>query len=362
MPNVFNAGNVVKQLIWTRVTVNDEIRSTIEHRATNEFALFNNGITVLSDGTFLNERIGQKDRAQLTLVNPQIINGGQTAYVLSQLYRDYQGPERDRIFGEKEVLVKIITFDGDEKLPEQKKLDLIDSISRATNSQTVVSKADRRSNESDLKKLQKRCFESFGIWLERKRGEFTDGVREGYLDPSIIVDRNLFIRAIAIARGDLKQAGAKRIFAKSDFGAYVNAPYEEFRRYNLSLRVLRSIHEESGVKRSRIQWNTVSRAYVAMLLLSERTSTGEASDIVISECVSLTNRYWTRFRRFLAEKYPEVRFRHIRKGQGMVFSMNSYFNFIKVGVQADVREFFAAPDKYQAEELESATVDESSDE
>ena len=43
--------------------VNAEIRKSIEKRTTNEFALFNNGITILSDETHVNERIGQKDRA-----------------------------------------------------------------------------------------------------------------------------------------------------------------------------------------------------------------------------------------------------------------------------------------------------------
>lgn len=90
--------------------VNQEIRRSIEARRSNEFALFNNGITILSDETYLNERIGQKDRAQLTLVNPQIINGGQTAYTLSQIYRDNLTGDLESIFGEKEVLVKIITL------------------------------------------------------------------------------------------------------------------------------------------------------------------------------------------------------------------------------------------------------------
>ncbi|TOO19281.1 AIPR family protein, partial [Vibrio parahaemolyticus] len=60
-------------------TVNNEIYSTIKNKNTNEFALFNNGITMLSDETNVNERIGQKDKAQILISNPQIINGGQTA-------------------------------------------------------------------------------------------------------------------------------------------------------------------------------------------------------------------------------------------------------------------------------------------
>ena len=42
--------------------VNAAIREIIERSCTNEFALFNNGITMLSDETYVNERIGQKGR------------------------------------------------------------------------------------------------------------------------------------------------------------------------------------------------------------------------------------------------------------------------------------------------------------
>lgn len=114
-------------------SVNTEIRRSIEGRTTNEFALFNNGITIVSDETHINERIGQKDRAQLTLVNPQIINGGQTAYTLSQIYKENLASS-ETVFGQKEVLVKIITFEPSAHLDEARKLELIEDISRATNS------------------------------------------------------------------------------------------------------------------------------------------------------------------------------------------------------------------------------------
>ena len=324
--------------------VNDEIRRSIENRTSNEFALFNNGITVLSDGTFLNERIGQKDQAQLTLLNPQIINGGQTAYTLSQIYRDHQEPHRAQIFGEKEVLVKIITFDSEEKLEEQKKLDLIGAISRATNSQTVVSHADRRSNETDLKRLQERCFDSFGIWLERKRGEFMDGVREGYIDPALITDRNLFIRAAALAKGDLGQASAKKPFVNSNFGSYVDAPEEQFHRYNLALQVLRWIHEGAGPNRSRLRFDVVSKAYVAMILVSEKTAESEAGANLISECAALTKRHWIGFRAYLEAKYTDDDYWQTSKRQGKVFNLNKYFK--RPHVTDDIREFFAQPENF----------------
>lgn len=43
--------------------VNTSIRETILNKETNEFALFNNGITMLSDETYINEKIGQKKQS-----------------------------------------------------------------------------------------------------------------------------------------------------------------------------------------------------------------------------------------------------------------------------------------------------------
>ena len=55
--------------------VNPQIANTVKNKSTNEFALFNNGITILSDDTQINSQVAKKDRAQLIITNPQIING-----------------------------------------------------------------------------------------------------------------------------------------------------------------------------------------------------------------------------------------------------------------------------------------------
>lgn len=51
-------------------TVNKEISKTVTARDTNEFALFNNGITMLSEGTNFNERVGSIGEAQVVVTNP----------------------------------------------------------------------------------------------------------------------------------------------------------------------------------------------------------------------------------------------------------------------------------------------------
>jgi hypothetical protein len=193
--------------------VNDSIRSTIISGTTNEFALLNNGITMISDETNINEKIGQKNKAQLFVKNPQIINGGQTAYTLSRIYQE-NFAEAERTFAGKEVLLKVITL----ALPTQDETagkdsaTLIDRISTATNRQTAVTNSDRHSNDEGFASLQKSVFDQVGVLFERKRGEFGDGVREGYLDQDQIVDRNTFARIFFAANGRLGEGSSKRAF------------------------------------------------------------------------------------------------------------------------------------------------------
>jgi len=194
--------------------VNGAIRNTILHRGKNEFALYNNGITMLSDETNLNERIGQRNKARLNVRNPQIINGGQTAYTLSRIYEEQPAEKRTATFEGKEVLLKVITLTSGSGARDEDKAKLIEAISEATNLQTAVITADRYSNEAVNLRLQKTMFDRYGLLFERKRGEFQDGLRNGYIKAAQIVERNLFFRIMFAANGDLKRAIQKRLFAR----------------------------------------------------------------------------------------------------------------------------------------------------
>lgn len=207
-------------------SVNKEIHNTITQKNTNEFALFNNGITMLSDETSVNERIGQKDKAQIVISNPQIINGGQTAFTLSRIYQNIQnGVESGDVFDDKEVLLKIITFGEHSASSEIKKRSLIESISKATNRQNEVSEADRRSNDKIQIDLQELLFDKFGYYYERKKGEFADGIKDKYITRNQIIDRELLLR-LAICC-DMQPAVARRssgkfLFQESNFTKYLN--------------------------------------------------------------------------------------------------------------------------------------------
>jgi hypothetical protein len=193
----------------TNNTVNKEIASTITNVSTNEFALYNNGITMLSSGTEFSEKIGQKDKAQVIITQPQIINGGQTAFTLSRIYEEnLNNGNLDELFGNKEVLLKVITFPDKEQDDNRDQLNLIEAISKATNQQTPVEEADRRSNDRIQIEIQNAIFNSFGYFYERKRGEYADGIKAGYIQRSQVIDRELFLRLCKTC--DMKPSEARR--------------------------------------------------------------------------------------------------------------------------------------------------------
>ena len=208
-------------------SVNSEIANTILHKSTNEFALFNNGITMLSDKTIINKRIAKKEKGQLIVTNPQIINGGQTAYTLSRIYEDVlNGNKDEKVFKNKEVLLKVITFEElEDSNEEEQKLRLIEAISKATNQQTQVSEADRRSNDKIQIDLQNLIYNDYGLFYQRKAGEYGEGLRSKYISRDQIIDRELFIRLILASSGKPSQArrsGSNTLFKKNNFDNVVN--------------------------------------------------------------------------------------------------------------------------------------------
>lgn len=182
--------------------INPKIKNTIIKKRTNEIALYNNGITILSDDTSFSSQVALKDTAQLIIKNPQIINGGQTAYTFANIYEndlDYM-----EHFQEKEVLVKIITFLGE--YDEESKLKLIEELSKATNEQTPVKEADRRANDKVQVKYQRQIYRDFGYFYNRKMGEFHDGLRQNFITRDKIVDRTIFMRAASAIQGEVAKA------------------------------------------------------------------------------------------------------------------------------------------------------------
>lgn len=226
--------------------VNDSIRETILNNETNEFALYNNGITLLSDETYINEKIGQKNKAQLTVKNPQIINGGQTSYTLSRIYDEYKNKNPEILFQEKEVLLKIITLIDNNS--HNDKLGFIGEISNATNKQTPVINADKFANEILHQNIQKKVFDKYGFLYERKRGEFSDGLKDGYISKSLIIERNLFLRLFYSSNGMVNKGSRKKLFQKNIFSDLDINNEEAFDNFFLGYHVFNHLFDNKKSK------------------------------------------------------------------------------------------------------------------
>jgi hypothetical protein len=192
-------------------SVNENIRASITDHEKNNFAILNNGITILSDNVSISESTGKQNEGQLILTRPQILNGGQTAYTLSTIYDEYEKKPKNPLDG-KEVLLKIVTPIKGSTGVDSKFIEL---ISNATNQQNEVSEADRRSNHDIQIELQKKLYNDYGYLYERKAGEFHDGIQNGFVDKKLVIDRFKFIKAYWAFKGE--PAAARRTSEKVVF-------------------------------------------------------------------------------------------------------------------------------------------------
>ena len=227
-------------------SVNEKISKTITELNTNEFALFNNGITMLSDDTVYSDKVGKKNKAEILITNPQIINGGQTAYTLSILYEKLLKEGGLNFFENKEVLLKIISFNSDDSNEEKfqiNKLKLIEEISVATNQQSAVLEADRRANDRVQVELQEKIYQDFGLFYERKRGEFGDGIKNNYIDREKIINRELFLRVCLACRNNPKSARSGNInnFFMKDAFDEILPDSDNYRKYIYALKAFNYI-------------------------------------------------------------------------------------------------------------------------
>lgn len=320
--------------------VNVAIRETIEKRATNEFALFNNGITMISADTRINERIGQKNKAQLALRNPQIINGGQTAFTLSRMLEERSVQEAEQIFADKEVLLKVITLEGegdDNIRPES--LALIEAISTATNQQTTVSGADRYANEVVYLDIQRALFERYGLLFERKRGEFGDGVRRSYVEEDQIIERNLFFRLYLASAGELTQAVQKKLFLRYESPQEIlqsEKRLDDFYFTYLAYRQIRKFNRRHVDANSKISF---AKAF-AMLQLFRPNTLGKF-ELVAEENVQQLEYQWQDFVGAVERKNPNHLRRFIDRETGESRSTFNTASWLRSrDFEADVRAHF----------------------
>lgn len=133
--------------------INKRIYDTAISSDAGMFWYYNNGITVVCDR--FSYQPGFRN-GPLSILNPQVVNGGQTSHALFQASKaDFDALARVRL------LVRII---------ETRDQSLYARVAEATNSQTPIRSRDLRSNDPILIRLESSLKQS-GWLLDRKRNQ-----------------------------------------------------------------------------------------------------------------------------------------------------------------------------------------------
>jgi hypothetical protein len=133
------------------VVVNTGIRKTLENANSENFWYLNNGVTIITPKAVLAGK-------QLTIEDPQIVNGLQTSYEIYQHFSqlaDHTGDDRA-------VLVRVICEEDEEAR---------DRIIRATNSQTSIPPASLRSSDEIHRNIED-FLKSNGYYYDRKKNYY----------------------------------------------------------------------------------------------------------------------------------------------------------------------------------------------
>ena len=130
------------------VIVNTGIRKTLENANSENFWYLNNGVTVITPKAVLAGK-------QLTIEDPQIVNGLQTSHEIYGHFTATENPAPD----DRCVLVRIICEENEEAR---------DRIIRATNSQTSIPPASLRSSDHIHRNIED-FLKANGYFYDRKK-------------------------------------------------------------------------------------------------------------------------------------------------------------------------------------------------
>jgi len=144
------------------VTVNTGIKQTLSNKDSENFWYLNNGVTIITPKAVLSGK-------QLTIEDPQIVNGLQTSH---EIYRFFSSLDT-LINDERAILVRIIKESDEEAR---------DRIIRATNSQTNIPPTSLRSSDEIHRNIED-FLKANNFYYDRKKNFYKN---EGYPISNII--------------------------------------------------------------------------------------------------------------------------------------------------------------------------------
>lgn len=133
------------------VIVNTGIRKTLENKESENFWYLNNGVTIITPKAVLAGK-------QLTIEDPQIVNGLQTSHEIYQHFSQLD----NHIGDDRAVLVRIICEENEEAR---------DRIIRATNSQTAIPPASLRSSDEIHRNIED-FLKANEFYYDRKKNHY----------------------------------------------------------------------------------------------------------------------------------------------------------------------------------------------
>jgi len=133
------------------VVVNTGIRVTLENKDSENFWYLNNGVTIITPKAVLAGK-------QLTIEDPQIVNGLQTSHEIYQHFSELSEHSGD----DRAILVRVISEEREESR---------DRIIRATNSQTSIPPASLRSSDEIHRNIED-FLKANGYYYDRKKNHY----------------------------------------------------------------------------------------------------------------------------------------------------------------------------------------------
>lgn len=317
--------------------VNRSIETSVNEN-NSDFSLLNNGITLVCSQYESTTRTGKNNTTKVTIEDPQIINGGQTAFTLAKIL-DNADDELVNKLKAKKVLLKVISIYQEEGKNKEYR-DFVNKISDATNRQTKIDEADRRANQSVQINLQTDIFEKFGYFYERKAGEFEEALSKKIIENDMIIKRDIMLKVIWAYHGKCGEArnnSGDKIFKKDVFDSIMESGISAERAVysyliHKEILCLEKLHKKNDYNSA--EWGNAIR-YGKFAVLSAYVAQyrdEEWSEENITQRLMELLSQWKAFESFVKTKESNKKY----------FSdVEEFDNYYKsVNVNSDVQEYF----------------------
>lgn len=286
----------------------------------------------------IDRRTGKNNTTKVTIEDPQIINGGQTAFTLAKIL-DNADDELVNKLKAKKVLLKVISIYQEEGKNKEYR-DFVNKISDATNRQTKIDEADRRANQSVQINLQTDIFEKFGYFYERKAGEFEEALSKKIIENDMIIKRDIMLKVIWAYHGKCGEArnnSGDKIFKKDVFDSIMESGISAERAVysyliHKEILCLEKLHKKNDYNSA--EWGNAIR-YGKFAVLSAYVAQyrdEEWSEENITQRLMELLSQWKAFESFVKTKESNKKY----------FSdVEEFDNYYKsVNVNSDVQEYF----------------------